>query len=65
VSLSSKFEPSNFREVVKDRYWREAMSCEVATLTMNTTWDIATIPLVWPIEYKWVYKTKRLSNNDV
>jgi len=53
-------------EAIKDPKWRKAMAVEIEALEMNKTWSIVNLPPARkPINCKWVYKVKYMSNGSI
>ncbi|XP_074346807.1 putative mitochondrial protein AtMg00820 [Apium graveolens] len=65
-SLTTKADPTNFKQVVKDENWVKAMNIELEALESNDTWEITELPPnKCAIGCKWLYKTKYRSDGQV
>ena len=44
VTITSNDEPKNFKEVVQDQNWRDAMQRKIKALEGNDTWTVDDLP---------------------
>jgi hypothetical protein len=61
-------DPSSFEEVKRSAHskkWLEAMQDEIKSMSTNKVWDLETIPKAKTVGYKWVYKTKHDSKENI
>ncbi|GKB88950.1 zf-CCHC domain-containing protein [Tanacetum coccineum] len=66
TTLNKSFEPSNYKDVIHDNNWVEAMNNEMEALNRNQTWEITDLPKGRrPIGCKWIYKIKYKSNGEI
>nr|GEV81147.1 ribonuclease H-like domain, reverse transcriptase, RNA-dependent DNA polymerase [Tanacetum cinerariifolium] len=66
ILLLVEDEPKNFKEVLKDEKWIEAMQVEINCINKNNTWKLTTLPKDHKaIGLKWVFKTKRDANEEI
>jgi hypothetical protein len=66
VRVIQEVEPTCFEQVVRNPKWDIAMDEEMATLDVNTTWDLVALPKdKKAIGCKWVYKVKHNANGSM
>lgn len=66
ATLHEEWEPIHYFEVVRDVWWRDAMTSEINILQSNGTWDITPLSIrKKPLGCKWIYKIKYHSNGRV
>ncbi|GJU43423.1 putative RNA-directed DNA polymerase [Tanacetum coccineum] len=66
TTLNKIFEPSNYKEAIKDNNWVEAMNNEIEAFNRNQTWEITDLPKGRrPIGYKWIFKINYKSNREI
>jgi hypothetical protein len=59
-------EPRDMDEANGDAAWRAAMDEEMASITENKTWELASLPRgCKAIGLKWVFKVKRDATGDI
>ncbi|CAL1405238.1 unnamed protein product [Linum trigynum] len=59
AAVSSKTEPTFFKDAVRYREWREAMQREIDALVANGTWSLVELPPGKKVvSSKWVFKIK-------
>ena len=62
-------DPTSFEEAMRSDHsskWLEAMQDEMRSMSTNDVWDLETIPKgAKTVSYKWVYKTKHDSKENV
>jgi hypothetical protein len=60
------YDPVNFDEVVKDKFWIESMDEEIDAIERNNTWDLLDfLEDKNCIGVKWIYKTKLSVEGEV
>ncbi len=66
VRVIHEVEPTSFEQVVGNLKWDNAMDEEMATLDVNVTWELVTLPKdKKSIGCKWVYKIKHNADGFV
>lgn len=66
MAITAESERSSFREAMKDKRWRNAVSCEVTALEESSTWDITDLPPgKKAIGCHWIFTIKYLSTGVV
>ena len=59
-------DPHTYSEVVGNPLWEASMQEEHDSLLENQTWDLVPLPRGRKlVSYKWVYRTKKVSNGQV
>ena len=62
-------DPTSFEEAMRSAHsskWLEAMEDEMKSMKTNDVWNLETIPKgAKTIGYKWVYKTKHNSKENI
>lgn len=59
-------DPSDFKEAVKSKAWREAMDDEINSIISNDTWELCDLPDgKKAIGLKWIFKTKFNSEGKI
>ena len=66
VMMVTENDPVSFREEMKNKKRKEAMSVEIEAIERNQTWELIVLPKgVKPIRVKWVFKTMLNEDGDV
>ena len=67
--LSDDSDPVTYEEAIRSlhsNFWLDAMEDEMKSMVSNGVWDLVELPDgSKPIGCKWVFKTKRYSNDQV
>ena len=62
-------EPCSYFEAISSPnalLWKEAIKIELDSISKNQTWELVDIPSgAKPIDYKWIFKRKYLSNGSI